>query len=223
MICWNCGTEMPDGAAFCPECGSRMTGEEARPTQPTPQPTQATPQPVVAQPAEPQPACQAPAATAAVPSAAPAKKRPPIAALVAAALVVVALAGFGISRLLFGSNKYFDANGNPTLLAITELSGDELCDKLEAKGWQWDDDECWFTSPDGENHFSVFDYNTDSWLSCSVIRELQAFGAGEPVDYVIRLNADDYPSTSDVVSALVSDAVTVDATEWLDDRGGTAS
>ncbi|MDO5861998.1 MAG: zinc-ribbon domain-containing protein [Thermoplasmata archaeon] len=32
MYCTNCGREMPDGAKFCPECGSSATGGGEAPT-----------------------------------------------------------------------------------------------------------------------------------------------------------------------------------------------
>ena len=107
-----------------------------------------------------------------------------------------------------------DADGNPTLLAITELSGAELCDMLVSQGWWWNNSQLVLTSPDGAGHLAVADRELSA-IAYSDIRGLQAFGVGEPEMYMLEVDANDYSSVGDAVSTLVPDAAAVDSTEWL--------
>ena len=53
MICKNCGTQIPDGAVFCFNCGSSVDNQPAQPQSPQPQPQQPA-QPQYQQQAQPQ-------------------------------------------------------------------------------------------------------------------------------------------------------------------------
>ncbi len=68
--CSNCGADVPEGGAYCTECGQQMAGQTADaappPPPPPPPPAGQAPQPVAAQPdpGTPQPVYTSPAATA---------------------------------------------------------------------------------------------------------------------------------------------------------------
>ena len=113
-------------------------------------------------------------------------------------------------------SEALDANGNPTLPAITELSGAELCDMLVSEGWWWNSDRLWFTSPDGEGHLYAFGL-ADYEYTYSDLQGLSAFGVGEPVQYYVLVSGGGYSSVEDALSALVPDVITVDAIEWTGD------
>ena len=51
MFCKNCGAQLSEGAAFCPNCGTAVVKEVAEPVYQQPAEPQ---QPVYRQPAEPQ-------------------------------------------------------------------------------------------------------------------------------------------------------------------------
>lgn len=70
MFCESCGTQIPEGKSFCPNCGTAVAGAVAAASQPVAQPAQQAPQPVaqpVAQPVQQAPAYQQPAAQPAQP------------------------------------------------------------------------------------------------------------------------------------------------------------
>ena len=109
----------------------------------------------------------------------------------------------------------FDASGIPTLYALTELDGAQLCDMLVSEAWWWDSDKLWFNSPD--DLYYVYAYGPDDY-ECTYgdLRALSTFGMGEPVEFDIMAAASAYSSTEEALSALVPEPVVIDAIEWSD-------
>lgn len=223
MFCRFCGAEIPEGVTFCPKCGSRLVADQPpagaaqaeATTQPAPIP-QPNPVPEVPAQVEPEPSQQAPASAAPVPPAA--KRKPPLAAIVAVALVVAALVGFGAFKLLGNADAdAFDESGNPTLYAVSELSGDRLCTLLEDAGWEWNEERLVFVSPDGNAAFSAYGPENHDY-TCDEIRGMQAFGGDEPVVYHLAVVSGSYPTAADELEALVTGPVEVDEVKWLNEE-----
>ena len=160
MFCTNCGKPIPEGAAFCPNCGAANqhdAPQQAPVQEPVTQPVQPEPQPQAAytapaQPAQPEPQPQAvytaPAQPAypgaaqpayAAPVAAPAKKKTGLivgicagGVVVIAAIVVVILWLTGVFGGGVGGNSP-TAVANQFINAITNpngTSGQEILDLL---------------------------------------------------------------------------------------------
>ena len=113
----------------------------------------------------------------------------------------------------------FDADGLPTLFAVSELSGADIVANLEGSGWTWDEERLWFASDDAAGIFYVsgpedYEYTYDETVA------LPAFGAGDPVALTIAGSDGAFASASEFVEDL-SQGVTVEAIEWLDEEQTT--
>ncbi len=101
MFCSKCGTQIPDGSAFCGNCGNPLTPEQA-PAQQTSAPQQPAPQPTPA---------QQPIATAPTPSfekwvKAPVIKAPSWTKWVKALMIIVLLLGMISSIVMWFTIKF---------------------------------------------------------------------------------------------------------------------
>ncbi len=94
-----------------------------------------------------------------------------------------------------------DANGNPTVYAIEELTGADICAMLDSLGWHWDDEGLIYESGDS-SYFFV--YGPDDYeYTLADIQALAANGGDSPANFTIAVDASQYASVDDAFSALV--------------------
>ena len=115
-------------------------------------------------------------------------------------------------------SQALDSKGNPTAYADSELTGAQIADLLESEGWEWDTEKLWFVSSDHNDCFYVSGPN-DYEYTYDEIRNLSAFGGGNPVVYVTVVDDRDYSSAGAALSALTP--LVVEDTQWLDDEQTT--
>lgn len=106
---------------------------------------------------------------------------------------------------------YHDGAYNPTLYALTELTGSELQSMLEYYGFVWDDDGETWTASDGSMFFVE---NTSGELGKDQIAALPKGAAGQPV--VMLLVVEGY-DTAQKAFAETTSGVQVDAQAGIDD------
>lgn len=233
----------PAAQPSAPASAPAYTPAPAAQTIPTPAPTQ---QPYASQPtyAPPAPVGQQapgyayqPAAATGIPAGTQPAKKSPI-AKIAIGAVVVALVGV-LLYMAFGnrggggggniggggtpvsSAEYdlFDAKGNPTLYAVTELTGSEFAQAIEGQGFSWSSERLWWVSSDG-NDCAYVSGNNEYEFTRDEITRLDRNASGTSCLYVIVVDDRDYSSARDAFEKLAN--ITVLDSEWIADDLGLA-
>lgn len=110
-----------------------------------------------------------------------------------------------------------NAEGYPTLYAITELDGGALATALEVDGYTWDSDMKWWISDNGHSRVYVSGKSDYEYLDTE-IAEFDVFGKGEACMFVIVVDDTDYSSCEEAFRA-VNNIETIDE-EWPEDDFG---
>lgn len=168
---------------------------------------------------QPAPPAQAPeAAPAEAPSAdapatdAPAKRQIPLPVLIVGGIVLVVVGALIVTGVISFGESHVDDYGNPTVSAVVQQSGSQLCGMLEGEGWTWEDDNHWITSGDDKGHI-FFKSVDDSDLDRNEVRNLGTFGGDTPVAFAIVVDDSIYKSAQETLDGLMDmDDV---ATEWI--------
>ena len=117
------------------------------------------------------------------------------------------------------TDECMDSKGNPTVYAVTELSGAQIVGMLEDNDWAWEEDNLWFVSSDRNDAFYVMGAN-DYEYTYDEIAGLGANSAGEATCFVIVVDDRDYSGIEDCLSKLPP--MVVDDVQWIDDDLGMA-
>ncbi|MDO4798539.1 MAG: zinc ribbon domain-containing protein [Coriobacteriales bacterium] len=152
MHCPNCGTELPNNASFCTECGKPIA--QAAPEPPAPEPSPAPkPEPQPAPAPAPQPAPEPKAKPKKEPKAKSWQQNKITAIVLAVAGIALVVVGIirvvsGVTGIVGGKNvtrdeRYFESHGYMTMNALMDLSGEEITEQLKAAGYEYveSDDE----------------------------------------------------------------------------------
>lgn len=205
MHCPNCGTELPNNASFCTECGKPIT-------QPAPEPA---PEP------EPAPAPE---------GGAKGWQKNKITAIVLA-VAGVALMVVGIIRVVSGvsgivggkdvmrDEQYFDSHGYLTLNALVELSGQEVIDQLKAAGYEFVDSGdasigVGWRLPDGSGVLTVYVGPASETMPGMDLATVPKGGGDQPTAYSFKF--DDYTTPKDALDGMCG----VNPTRRLDTDAG---
>lgn len=111
----------------------------------------------------------------------------------------------------YADSKFHDSQWNPTLYAITELTGAEWSDMFESYNYSWDDEYSAWTASDG-SIFAVSGFS--GALSKGKIEKLPKGATGELV--VIGLYVTGYDTPQDAFAALSKDVVVEDTYDYDD-------
>ena len=105
-----------------------------------------------------------------------------------------------------------DDKGNLTFYSILELDGSEIATALELTGYEWEDDNKWWVSEDGNDAFYVSS-NDDYEYLYDEIGALKANGAGKSCVFVSVVDDRDYSTLSAAFKALCN--IEIVDEEWL--------
>ena len=112
-----------------------------------------------------------------------------------------------------------DDKGNLTFHGILELDGSEIAAALELTGYEWEDDNKWWVSEDGNDAFYVSS-NDDYEYSYDEIGALDVNGKGKSCVYVCVIDDRDYSTLEAAFKALCN--IEIIGVEWLSDDLGIA-
>ena len=105
----------------------------------------------------------------------------------------------------YSASRYHDAEYNPTLFSIVELTGAEMQDLLDSYNFQWDDDYTGWVAADGSLYGAT---DIEGALGKSALAAFPKGAAGQPV--VLVLTVEGYDTPTEAFNGLTKDIVTED-------------